>query len=88
MAEVGPRRVVSNDIEWMAEGECKKFPPGYFFPSDGTGVEAAKAVCRICVVREICLEYALTNRIDHGVWGGESERERRRILSHRRRESK
>jgi WhiB family redox-sensing transcriptional regulator len=48
------------------------------------GVEAAKRVCKTCEVRSLCLEYALHNRIDHGVWGGTSERERRRILRRRR----
>ncbi len=72
------------DNEWMADGECAQRPPGLFFPSDGVGVEIAKRICTTCDVRVVCLEYALRNRIDHGVWGGTSERERRRIL-HRRR---
>ena len=48
------------------------------------GVEVAKRLCVNCAVRSECLEYALRNRIDHGVWGGTSERERRRILKSRR----
>ena len=55
--------------------------------SDGVGVEAAKRVCEGCPVQERCLEYALRNRIDHGVWGGCSERQRRRILRARRLEA-
>ena len=39
---------------------------------------------KTCPVTEPCLEYALEHRIDHGVWGGASERERRRILKRRR----
>ncbi len=50
----------------------------------GRGVEQARKVCADCPVKEPCLEYALTYRIDHGVWGGASERERRRILRRRR----
>ena len=71
------------DSEWMDEGNCVEHPPGLFFPSDGVGVEVAKKVCVDCPVREVCLEYALVNRVDHGVWGGTSERERRRILKRR-----
>lgn len=47
-------------------------------------VRKAKEVCRGCVVREACLEYALANREDYGIWGGMSERERRRVLKRRR----
>jgi len=67
----------------MARGNCAEKPPSVFFPSDGVGVEVAKRVCADCPVRNQCLEYALENRIDHGVWGGTSERERRRILKAR-----
>lgn len=72
------------DNEWMADGKCAERPPGLFFPSDGVGVEVAKRICIGCGVKAICLDYALRNRIDHGVWGGTSERERRRILRGRR----
>jgi len=69
---------------WMAQGNCREHPPTAFFPSDGVGVEVAKRICATCPVNEPCLEYALVNRIDHGVWGGTSERQRRRILKARR----
>jgi WhiB family transcriptional regulator, redox-sensing transcriptional regulator len=72
------------DTEWMAYGNCSDGDPSLFFPSDGVGVEIARRVCADCPVKEPCLEYALRNRIDHGVWGGASERERRRILKRRR----
>ena len=72
------------DTEWMARGNCRDEPPSRFFPSDGAGVDAARQVCAGCPVKEECLEYALRNRVDHGVWGGASERERRRILRARR----
>jgi WhiB family redox-sensing transcriptional regulator len=58
--------------------------PAIFFPNDGVGVLEAQRVCAGCPVKEHCLEYALVHRIDHGVWGGASERERRRILRKRR----
>jgi WhiB family redox-sensing transcriptional regulator len=48
------------------------------------GVLVAQRICAECPVSEPCLEYALEHHIDHGVWGGASERERRRILRRRR----
>lgn len=72
------------DTEWMANGKCREVPPAVFFPSDGIGVQEAQRICAECPVSQTCLEYALANRIDHGVWGGCSERERRRILRRRR----
>jgi WhiB family redox-sensing transcriptional regulator len=72
------------DTSWMASGLCAQAKPSVFFPSDGVGVEVARKICASCPVKEPCLEYALEQRIDHGVWGGCSERERRRILKRRR----
>jgi WhiB family redox-sensing transcriptional regulator len=72
------------DTEWMNEGNCKAVDPAVFFPSDGVGVEVATQICATCPVRQPCLEYALLHRVDHGVWGGASERERRRIARRRR----
>lgn len=69
---------------WMLQARCRGATPGEFFPSDGVGVDLARKVCAECAVRMECLEYALEHRIDHGVWGGCSERERRRILRRRR----
>lgn len=70
--------------DWMRRGNCRHQHPSTFFPSDGVGVELARRICATCPVKDECLEYALTERIDHGVWGGASERERRRILKRRR----
>jgi WhiB family redox-sensing transcriptional regulator len=75
------------DTNWMARGNCRDEVPARFFPSDGVGVDHARRICATCPVREPCLEYALEQRIDHGVWGGASERERRRILKRRRMEA-
>jgi WhiB family transcriptional regulator, redox-sensing transcriptional regulator len=73
-----------SESAWMATGNCRLHPPATFFPSDGVGVDKARKICRDCPVMSQCLEYALVERIDHGVWGGCSERERRRILKSRR----
>ena len=75
------------DTNWMGRGNCRDEVPARFFPSDGVGVDHARRICATCPVREPCLEYALEQRIDHGVWGGASERERRRILKRRRMEA-
>lgn len=72
------------ELEWMREGHCRHYPPSAFFPSDGVGVDIARSICAECPVKAECLEYALVQRIDHGVWGGCSERERRRLLKQRR----
>jgi len=69
---------------WMGQGNCRDHSPSTFFPNDGVGVEVARRICATCPVQGPCLEYALRNRVDHGVWGGTSERERRRIARQRR----
>ena len=74
-----------DDASWMFDARCRGVDPAEFFPSDGTGVEVAQRMCAQCPVRAECLEYALLHRIAQGVWGGASERERRRILRARRR---
>jgi WhiB family transcriptional regulator, redox-sensing transcriptional regulator len=72
------------DTDWMSTGKCKDLDPTIFFPNDWVGVQVAQRICADCPVKSPCLEYALANRVDHGVWGGTSERERRRILRQRR----
>lgn len=71
------------DTSWMSHGNCAHRDPSMFFPSDGVGVEIARRACDGCPVKVQCLEYAIAERIDHGVWGGCSERERRRIIRSR-----
>jgi WhiB family redox-sensing transcriptional regulator len=72
------------ELDWMARGLCRGRPAADFFPSDGVGVERARQICAECPVCTRCLEYALAERIDHGVWGGTSERQRRRLQKARR----
>lgn len=79
-AEEGRR--MSN--EWMASARCRDLPPATFFPTNSTGVVAARRVCASCDVSAQCLEYALEQHLDHGIWGGTSERQRRKILRTRR----
>lgn len=64
---------------WMDYANCLGVDPDLFFPERGASSEPAKAVCRGCVCRNPCLEYALRNGEKFGIWGGTSERERRNI---------
>lgn len=72
---------------WRSKAACKGLEPEIFYPSSEDEDDAlpAKAVCGECVVREACLEHALAIREKDGIWGGATERERRRIIRQRRR---
>ena len=65
--------------DWKSKANCMGVDPDLFFPERGMSTREAKEVCRGCVVREDCLEYALANGEKFGIWGGMSERERRRL---------
>jgi WhiB family redox-sensing transcriptional regulator len=71
--------------DWMMQGACTQVDPEMFFPVMGGSVEPARKICEGCDVRERCLEWALKNDEHYGVWGGKSERERRKMVrpSHR-----
>ena len=68
---------------WQELANCLGVDPDLFFPERGASTREAKDVCRGCVVRGDCLEYALANGEKFGIWGGMSERERRRIRRQR-----
>ncbi len=65
------------------QANCRGIDPALFFPERGGSSAEAKAVCAGCVVREQCLDYALENHERLGIWGGLSERQRRRVRSAR-----
>ncbi len=67
------------DPDWQSKANCLGVDPDLFFPERGASTKEAKGVCKGCVVRDDCLEYALANGEKFGIWGGMSERERRRI---------
>ena len=67
------------DRGWQSRSNCMGVDPDLFVPERGASTREAKEVCRGCVVREDCLEYALDNGEKFGIWGGMSERERRRL---------
>jgi len=83
-------------VEWQQHGSCKQADGTLFFPPsnrfehkpDREAREArAKRICGGCPVREDCLEWALTTREPHGVWGGRSESERKQMILARRKAS-
>jgi len=71
---------------WRKRAACRGIDVEVFYPEtdDELQAEPAKAVCGVCPVRQACLEHALAHREREGVWGGTTERERRRILRQRR----
>lgn len=73
------------DLSWMDRAACKGLPVAAFFPPSGGVTPATKAVCNACEVRAGCLDYALERDERFGVWGGESEADRRRLKRNRQR---
>ncbi len=74
---------VEEDItSWQASALCAQTDPEAFFPEKGGSTREAKSVCKGCPVKQECLEYALDHDERFGIWGGLSERERRK-LKHR-----
>ncbi|MCU1392973.1 MAG: putative WhiB family transcriptional regulator [Ilumatobacteraceae bacterium] len=78
--DVSPKVIV-----WRELGACRGLDPSMFYPDEEDDAATAKAVCQQCDVRIACLEHALASREKQGVWGGATERERRRIIRQRRR---
>jgi WhiB family redox-sensing transcriptional regulator len=75
--------------DWQSRAACRDEDPELFFPVSDVGPGArqaaqAKAVCARCPVRSDCLSYALDNGLDHGVFGGTTERERRELTRRQR----
>lgn len=75
----------SPNVDWRDAAVCREEDPELFFPNGHSGpwelvIEEAKAVCRRCPVLDACLAWALDNRVEHGVWGGLSEKERHNRL--------
>ncbi|MFI6510164.1 WhiB family transcriptional regulator [Streptosporangium sp. NPDC050855] len=67
------------NLNWQDFALCAETDPEAFFPETGGSTEEPKRVCRACEVRTQCLEYALEHGERFGIWGGLSERERRRL---------
>ncbi len=67
------------ELTWQERALCAQTDPEAFFPEKGGSTREAKKVCVSCEVRAECLEYALENDERFGIWGGLSERERRKL---------
>ncbi|HEV2785080.1 MAG TPA: WhiB family transcriptional regulator [Solirubrobacteraceae bacterium] len=64
---------------WMAKARCREYDPEQFFVRGAAQSKRAVRVCEHCDVRTACLQYALDNQIEFGIWGGLTERQRRRV---------
>ena len=69
----------ATDEQWQERALCAQTDPEAFFPEKGGSTREAKRICMGCEVRDACLEYALAHDERFGIWGGLSERERRRL---------
>lgn len=67
------------ELPWAADAKCLQADPETFFPEKGGSTREAKRICMQCDVRDECLDYALENEERFGIWGGLSERERRKL---------
>lgn len=68
-----------SELSWQERSLCAQTDPEAFFPEKGGSTREAKKVCTGCDVRRECLEYALEHDERFGIWGGLSERERRKL---------
>ena len=75
------------EISWKESANCLGVDPGLFFPDRGASIKEAKETCRSCVVKEECLNFAISSGEKFGVWGGLSERERRKVRKSRKQQT-
>ncbi|MCH8563811.1 WhiB family transcriptional regulator [Nesterenkonia sp. YGD6] len=74
-----PTDEIEGELAWQVDALCAQTDPEAFFPEKGGSTRDAKKVCGACNVKQECLEYALGNDERFGIWGGLSERERRKL---------
>ena len=72
------------NLSWRQKAACRGLDSEIFYPTSDDAADTAKSVCNACAVRTPCLEYALSHREHDGIWGGATEKERRRIVRQRR----
>ena len=71
-------RVYTKELLWYKRANCRDMDTNLFFPEDGHNItQFTREVCQLCDVRMECLNYALRNNIEYGVWGGTSPNQRR-----------
>ena len=79
LPSVIPADEIEGELAWQVDALCAQTDPEAFFPEKGGSTRDAKKVCGACDVKQDCLEYALANDERFGIWGGLSERERRKL---------
>lgn len=80
LAQLGANLAFDEEtLAWMVNARCLDADPEAFFPEKGGSTREAKRICAICPVVSDCLDHALGNDERFGIWGGRSERERRRL---------
>ena len=77
--------ITDEGMEWMDDAACRGMDYKIFFPDRGGSTRIPKTICRECPVRLDCLEWAIQTGQKHGIWGGMSERERRKMKVERAR---
>lgn len=68
-----------DDLSWQDYANCRGADADLFFPERGASTRKAKSICAECEVRSSCLDFAIREGEKFGIWGGMSERERRRV---------
>ena len=69
-----------NRPKWMDLGSCRQYPQNWWYYDGAGGIGRARTICESCPVQGECLTYALDHHEKFGMWGGKSERQRRRML--------
>lgn len=65
--------------DWLAQARCQDRDAEIFFVRGAAKARRAQNICGSCTVRQECLEYAMSEEIEFGVWGGLTERQRRAL---------
>lgn len=81
---LGYGTTAAEDLTWMEDALCAQTDPDVFYPEKGGSTAPATSICSSCQVRQECLEYAVTNDIRHGIWGGTSDNDRKRMSRERK----
>lgn len=71
---------VLDERPWAVFSACREADPGIFFASNRDDERSAVGLCAVCTVSGECLDFALETRERFGVWGGTTERERKKLL--------
>ncbi len=77
---------LSEGLEWQKDALCSQIDPEMWFPEDH-GPSPAKRLCGECLVKQECLDYAIENNEMHGIWGGMTRKERRKLALKRQAEA-